>query len=281
MSNASWNWITALQELQKKARPAALATIVKTKGSTPRDIGAKILVTENEFFGTIGGGQLEELVIEKARGILKTHQGPERVPFPLCLKANQCCGGFVEVFIETVNTGPQVILFGAGHVAQAISVVLQNTPFRVHMVDSRAEWLDKAPSDVIKHRDSGLGFIQSWPAWNSEKTYAAVMTFDHDLDQDLVEKLLDKDLSYLGLIGSETKWKRFQKRLTEKGIRPELLQNVRCPMGLPIGGKTPQEVAISFAAEIVQIQNAQLQKSTSSATPHHIDEENSWMEELT
>ncbi len=262
-TSESWDWISALQNLQHTATPAALVTIIKTKGSTPRDIGTKIVVTENAFYGTIGGGQLEELVIEKAREILKTHQTPERVPYPLCLKANQCCGGFVEVFVETFNTGPQLILFGAGHVAQAIAHILTDTPFRVHMIDSREEWLNKAPTSVIQHHDSGIQIIEKWPFTNTAKLYATVMTFDHDLDQNLVEKLLDKNLKYLGLIGSETKWKRFQKNLTQKGLSPEQLKKVTCPIGLPIGGKTPKEVAISFAAEILQLHNSetQIQKS--------------------
>lgn len=275
-----WDWISALQELKQKAVPAALVTIIKAKGSTPRDIGTKILVTDKEFFGTIGGGQLEELVIEKAREILKTHQAPERVPFPLCIKANQCCGGFVEVFIETINTGPQLLIFGAGHVSQAIAKTLEGTPFQVHMIDPREDWLEKAGTSVNKHKDSGLEFIEKHAHWNPERTYAVVMTYDHDLDQDLIEQLSKKDMKYLGLIGSRIKWQRFQKRLIEKSHPTELLSRVRCPIGLPIGGKSPQEVAISFAAEIVQIQNEVLKNSAASEKSHHISQEDSWLEEL-
>lgn len=273
----SWDWIAALQKLQEKAVPAALVTIIKAKGSTPRDVGTKILVTQSEFFGTIGGGQLEELVIEKAREILKTHQAPERVPYPLCLKANQCCGGFVEVFIETLNTGPQLLVFGAGHVAQAIAKTLEGTPFRIHMIDPREEWLDKAPASVTRHQDSGLNFIDQHPLLPGN-TYAVVMTYDHDLDQDLIEKLSTRNLKYLGLIGSRTKWLRFQKRLADKNHPIESLANIHCPIGLPIGGKSPQEVAISFAAELVQLQNAVLQNSAQSENPVHIPQEDSWWE---
>ncbi len=248
-------------------QPAALVTLIKATGSTPRDLGAKILVTDKDFFGTIGGGQLEELVIEKAREILRTSQAPERVPFPLCLTANQCCGGFVEVFIETINSGPQLIIFGAGHVAQAIAKTLEATPFQLHMVDPRKDWLEKAPASVIRHNNLGHEFIDLHPSWSPEKTYVVVMTYDHDLDLDLIEKLTAKQTKYLGLIGSHTKWQRFQKRLTDKGLSSDSLRRVRCPIGLSIGGKTPQEVAISFAAEVIQIQNMALNKSAASAKP--------------
>ncbi|HEY8271857.1 MAG TPA: xanthine dehydrogenase accessory protein XdhC [Pseudobdellovibrionaceae bacterium] len=251
----SWDWISELYSLKHKAQPVALVTIIKATGSTPRDIGTKLLVTDKEFFGTIGGGTLEELIIEKARKLLKTPQAPERVPFPLCLKANQCCGGFVEVFIETLNTGPQLIIFGAGHVAQSIAKTLEATAFQLHMVDNREEWLEKAAPSVTKYKNTGPEFIDQYEHWNSEKTYVVVMTYDHDLDQDLIEKLLSKETRYLGLIGSNTKWQRFQKRLTEKGFPTESLSKVHCPIGLPIGGKAPQEVAISFAAEIIQLHN--------------------------
>jgi xanthine dehydrogenase accessory factor len=107
------------------------------------------------------------------------------------------------------------------------------------------------------------------------------MTFDHDLDQDLIEKLLQKEMKYLGLIGSQTKWQRFQKRLLEKNLTPESLKKVKCPIGLPIGGKSPQEVAISFAAEIVQLQNEQVKKSTTSVNAIHTLPPDSWMEDLT
>jgi len=276
----SWDWISALQELKQRAVPAALVTIIKAKGSTPRDIGTKILVTEKEFFGTIGGGQLEELVILQAREILSTHQAPERIPFPLCLKANQCCGGFVEVFVETINTGPQLLIFGAGHVGQAIAKTLDGSPFQVHIIDPRTEWLQKTPSSVVQHECKGFDFIDNYSQWHSEKTYAVVMTYDHDLDQALIEKLTSQKTKYLGLIGSKTKWQRFQKRLIENGLTSEVLDRVRCPIGLPIGGKTPAEVAISFAAEIVQIQNEVLK--TSSPSQHHLHTElqESWVEDL-
>lgn len=274
----SWDWISTLYRLQHEAIPAALVTIIKTKGSTPRDLGTKILVTEKEFFGTIGGGQLEELVIEKAREVLKTHQAPERVPYPLCLKANQCCGGFVEVFIETLNTGPQLLIFGAGHVAQAIARTLEGTPFRLHMVDPRKEWLDRAPTSVLRHENSGLEFIDQHPSLLTQNTYAVVMTYDHELDQDLIERLSLKNLKYVGLIGSQTKWQRFQKRLLAKNHPAESLSKVRCPIGLPIGGKSPQEVAISFAAELVQLQNEVVQNSQKTEHSVHTPPEESWWE---
>jgi xanthine dehydrogenase accessory factor len=96
-----------------------------------------------------------------------------------------------------------------------------------------------------------------------------------------VEKLLDKPLKYLGLIGSETKWRRFQKRLLDKGLSSKALQAVICPIGLPIGGKTPAEVAISFAAEIVQIQNNHLKNFTLSQPHRQNESEDLWMEDLT
>lgn len=276
----SWDWITTLHQLKEKNQPVALVTIIKAKGSTPRDIGTKMLVTEKEFFGTIGGGQLEELVIAKAREVLSTHQGPERVPFPLCLKANQCCGGFVEVFIETMNTQPELLIFGAGHVAQAIASTLQGTSFRTHMIDDREEWLTKAPGGVVRHKDSGMEFIDQHSGWSRKKTFAVVMTFDHDLDQDLIEKLVQKDLCYLGLIGSLTKWQRFQKRLGEKGLSSSDFQKVTCPIGLSIGGKSPQEVAISFAAQVVQIQNDLLKNSEPNRSGLQTTEAELWLEEL-
>lgn len=265
----SWDWISTLHHLKKNATPAALVTIIKAKGSTPRDVGTKMVVTEKDFFGTIGGGQLEDLVLRDAREILKNSSRPERLPYPLCLKAHQCCGGFVEVLVETVHTEPQLLIFGAGHVAQAVARTLEGTPFQVHLIDPRPEWLEKAPDYVTRHENEGLHFIAGYSQWSPERTYAVVMTFDHDLDQKLIENLVQQKTRYLGLIGSRMKWQRFEKRLLEKGLPAEDLKKVRCPIGLPLGGKSPAEVAISFAAEIVQIQNEVLKNSSSSPRAVH------------
>lgn len=212
-----------------------------------------MLVTREEVHGTVGGGQLEHRVISDARRCLETGQ-PERLRYPLGAKAAQCCGGVMELLVETVNAGPSLVLFGGGHVGQALCQVLVDTPFRVRLVEERAEWRDapEVPGGVVRET-AGWEEVLSETRWNAESSYVAVMTHRHDLDEEIVAAFLATPTRYLGLIGSVTKWARFRHRLAGRGHSEEQLARVVCPIGLPLGGKSPREVAISVAAQLLGI----------------------------
>lgn len=251
-----WNWVEKAYELNATASTFAMVTIVDSKGSTPRNPGAKIIVLEDgSFFGTIGGGKLEEEVIEQAMAALKKQKAMLQ-PWALCARTGQCCGGSVTTFTELVGFQPQLFVFGAGHVGQAISRTLQGTQFKVHLIDPREEWINHKdlPENIIRHQTDPLKFIDS-KLFDAQRAFALVMTWDHDLDLKLIEKLATRPLQYLGLIGSETKWLRFESQLLKKGMDEDALGRIQCPIGLPIGGKTPQEIAISFAAEALKLIN--------------------------
>src|SRR5207245_2420444 len=109
-----------LWRLCAERRPIAVVTVVAVSGSTPRELGAKMLVREDgRFLGTIGGGQLEHRVLEDARGCLARGE-TKTLRYPLGAKAGQCCGGVMDLLVETLNTGPRLYLFGGGHVGQAL-----------------------------------------------------------------------------------------------------------------------------------------------------------------
>jgi xanthine dehydrogenase accessory factor len=192
------------------------------------------------------------MILADARACLAAG-APRTFRYPLGAKAGQCCGGVMDVLVETLNTGPTLVLFGAGHVGQALCQVLEGTPFTVDLVDERPEWLhrDGLPASVRRHEEAGEDYIAA-ARFDPERTYVAIMTHQHDLDQALVAALLDAPVRYLGLIGSRAKWHRFRSRLEQRGVSPAQLDRVRCPIGLPIGGKSPREVAISVAAELLQ-----------------------------
>jgi xanthine dehydrogenase accessory factor len=248
-----WDWVTELHHYRKLGRPIALVTVVRCTGSTPREPGAKMLVFENgRILGTIGGGQLELLAIDDAKQCINLGYN-KMESYPLGAKTGQCCGGIVDLWIETFSVGHKLYLFGAGHVGQAVCQVLSGTPFELHLIDPREEWIgsEKIPSDVIRHQCDWDDFVKT-VHWN-EKAYAAVMTHDHSIDQAIVEFLLSSQACFIGLIGSQPKWKRFQKRLKAKGVSEDDLFRVTCPIGIPIGGKAPKEVAISIAAQLLSI----------------------------
>jgi xanthine dehydrogenase accessory factor len=245
-------------DLQSQGQMSVMVTITNTKGSTPREMGAKMLVTREGFFGTIGGGELELLAIEKSREILQS-ESPERMAIPLCSKAHQCCGGFVELFFDVIRPQAQLYIFGAGHVAQALLECLAGTDFHCTIVDSRPEWIEAAREKAQVLKDLSLTALCEDPVVYAEtrlksaaaQTWAVVMTHDHALDEDLIAKLAPKSLRYLGLIGSRTKRERFLRRLTEKGLFKEDLNRLHCPMGIPNGGKAPKEVALSISMELI------------------------------
>ncbi|NPC70025.1 xanthine dehydrogenase accessory protein XdhC [Corallococcus sp. AB004] len=249
-----WNWVHQLAEWAREDTPFAVVTVTECKGSTPAPPGAKLLVrADGTFHGTIGGGHLEQLVLQDARACLA--RGEARTfRYPLGAKLGQCCGGVVDVFVEPVNHGPQLYLFGAGHVGQALCRVLEGTPFRVHLVDERAEWVQspQVPAGVVRHEEAWDEFA-SRAVWDEQRTYVAVMTHRHDVDQDIIAFAIQKPARYIGLIGSDTKWARFRQRLEAKGMPARQVGRVQCPMGLPTGGKSPQEVAVSIAAGLLQL----------------------------
>lgn len=232
-----WDWPSKLQELNSNHISVAIVTVTDTGGSSPREVGAKMLVKEDgEIFGTIGGGQFEKQVIAEAINCLKENTS-KKSSYNLGAKSGQCCGGVMEVFIETINLyTEQLIIFGTGHVALAVAATMAGTKFKIHLLDMhKRPWQES--------------FQQVYD--NKKNNYLVIMTHDHKLDEEILESLINIDCKYLGMIGSETKWQRFKKRLIEKGLTKEQLTKVRCPIGLKLWGKAPKEIAISLAAELL------------------------------
>ncbi len=244
------DWIAKTHELKSQGRAFALATVVNVGGSTPREVGAKMIVLpDGRFHGTVGGGQFEKMTQEAALQALK--EGTSKMhTFSLGPKTAQCCGGVVEVFIEVVGQGPALHLFGAGHVGLEVIEVLRHTPYQVIVHDDRPEWRAQAIQRGARIDETPC--LQAAAALGTGEC-AAVLTHSHDLDLELVAILAPKKLQYLGLIGSQSKWTRFQQRLKEKDLNQEQIARIECPMGLPIGGKSPKEVAISLAARLLQV----------------------------
>lgn len=248
-------WLAAISELEAAGEGYVVVTVASVTGSAPREPGAKMLVTTDGLHtGTIGGGRLEELALDEAKQRLESGETGLR-SFPLGAAAGQCCGGSVELLFEATRPGPLLYLFGAGHVGQAVCRVLEGTPFTVHAVDARQEWIEKLPAHVVAHLEEPDEFLLDAPTWDAKRVYAVVMTHRHDVDEALVRELVRKPCKYIGLIGSRAKWQRFQMRLAARGITPEELARVTCPIGIPLGeeAKAPTEVAVSLAAELLRL----------------------------
>jgi xanthine dehydrogenase accessory factor len=246
-------WIDALAAAERDNQSAVLVTVLAAKGSTPREAGAKMVVSADGLAGTIGGGNLEYQCEAAARGLLADGaEGPSTRDFPLGPALGQCCGGHVTVLFEVLRPPKLHIgLFGAGHVGKALIRLLADLPCRVSWIDARPEALPaNLPPNVMPvrtaHAAQAVGALPTG-------SVVLVMTHDHQLDFEIVSAALQRpDLLAVGLIGSDTKRARFLSRLARLGIAAE---GLICPIGLAgIEGKQPAVVAVSVAAQILQLQ---------------------------
>lgn len=255
------DWITRLHDLQRRGEPCVVATLVENQGSTPRDAGSKMLITADQIFYTLGGGNLEFQVTSIALEMLASGAKTSRFErFSLGARLGQCCGGMASVLLEPLGQPqPHVVVYGAGHVGRALVNILSTLPCRITWVDGRASEfpvvVDPQITCIVDEEPEGT--VAQMPAGS----YFMVLTHDHQLDFALSERILKRgDFRYFGLIGSETKRKRFDYRLSGKGILDEQLARMRCPVGLPdVRGKLPAEIAIAIAGEFIAAYGVQSQ----------------------
>ena len=261
----------ALRRLLEGGEPCALVTVAEVRGSTPRGTGARMLVTRERLFGTVGGGRLEWDAALRARALLAGGGGgggdAVMLELPLGPEIGQCCGGWVRLRLEPADRAalarleaaeraeaealPAVALFGAGHVGRALAAALAPLPFRVCWIDPRAAEFPADPPPGVE------ACVVEWPVREVAAAPAGaayvVTTHSHGLDFELCEAVLRRgDFAWLGLIGSLTKRRRFERGLRELGIEEVTLARLVCPMGLPgIAGKEPAIIAASVAAQLL------------------------------
>lgn len=237
-------------ELDQKGVSYCMATIINSKGSTPRHAGAKMLITREAFFGTIGGGALEHKVIEDARKQLHAGQ-PRMFNYPLGPLLGQCCGGEVDVFIEPVIPSKKIIIFGAGHIAEHLVPMLKNLNFHITLVDERPERIELPAFNAADEKICELPADALKSVKFSDELYIVVLTHAHIHDEAIVEFCLDKPFKYLGMIGSINKWEKFKARYRSRGFNDEQTARVITPIGIDIGAETPFEIAVSIVAELI------------------------------
>ena len=248
------NWHEGIAECQARNEGYVLVTVVATAGSTPREPGSKMVVTASQSIDTIGGGHLEFDAIARAREYLaKGEACTELHSYPLSSSLGQCCGGAVKVLFDVCNVHQQhIAIFGAGHVAKALVPILAQLPVRISWIDSREELfpsslpanvhkvVEEAPESEVRHLD--------------ENSWLIILTHDHQLDYRITEQALKQpSLPFVGLIGSDTKAKRFITKLTQRGFDDNALARLFTPIGnRDIPGKQPIEVAVSISAQIIE-----------------------------
>ena len=235
----------------------ALATIIWVKGSTPRAEGSKMLVRSNgSILGSIGGGCMEADIWKAAMDVIK-EKAPKVLDFDLTGREDTpeglICGGTMQVFVEPILPEPTVLLFGAGHIAFAVSKIAKMIGFRVVGIDDRPAYANKErfPGADEFHVDDPATMV---PQLNINKSsYLVIACRGHLEDQRVLSEALKTKAIYIGMLGSKKKGKTVFANLKKEGITQEALDGVHNPIGLPIAAETPEEIAISIMAEIVKV----------------------------
>lgn len=239
--------------LRKEGRPSALATIVQCIGSSPQKEGSKMLVRDDgSIAGTMGGGCLEAEVIQSSLMAIRDGS-PRTVPVGLTERhGGMVCGGKVLVYIEPLIPEPTLIILGAGHVGKALSGVAKFAGFKVKVVDDRQEY---ANGENIPDADEVMvnDFRSVFPRLPAGRgTYIVIATRGHNHDLDALKSALRTGANYIGLMGSRRKRALLFRTLKDEGFSPEDISRVITPVGLSIGSVTPEEIAISIMAQIIE-----------------------------
>lgn len=247
--------LSKAEELKNEQKPAALCIVVETKGSTPRKQGAKMIVFQDgTIYGTIGGGSLEKDVAEKAVAMIPLGK-PAKLSFKLEEDLGMHCGGYAEVYIEPLNPNQKLFIFGAGHIGKALAGFAKELDFTVTLFDPR-EGIFNDPvfsSYSCVNKDY---FKAIEEAFFDEFTYIVIVTPKHSFDEEILAKVGRKPHAYLGMIGSVRKVELLEKRfLKEKILTKKELENIDMPIGIKFLAESPQEIAISIVAKIIDVRN--------------------------
>ena len=242
--------LTVAGEKAREGIRGAMATVLARRGSAPSTPGQKLYVaTDRTCVGTVGGGAVERETLAALVLLLEGDEGAHAVRhFELGSELGMCCGGGVDVLLEPLVGQVPLLVVGGGHVATAAAPLLARVGFAVTVVDARDAWGEEGRIEGVRtvvgdYDDVGKSFPKS----------AAVlaMTHDHALDQRVIEWALKRGFAYVGGVGSRAKAKRTRDRLEAKGFSEEDRARIRMPVGISVGARLPDEIAVAIAAELV------------------------------
>ena len=248
----------AISEIERNNESAALCTVVKSEGSTPRHVGSKMLVyPDGKFIGTVGGGDLEHRVLDEAW--MAISEGRARVLSYSMVDPSRgdpgVCGGTVEVCVEPILPAPMIVVIGAGHVGKAVVHLAKWLGFRVAVSDDRAEFCTpESTPGADAYYPVEMGKLPEHLKINKQ-TYLIITSRGSSVDALGLPGLLDSNAAYIGVIGSRRRWLTTAKALKEKGVSQEKIARVHSPMGLELNAETPEEIAVSILAEVLMLKD--------------------------
>lgn len=241
-----------LSETEQQRKTAVLCIVVDSKGSTPRKAGSKMIIyPDGNVLGSIGGGKIEQMVVAQALEMMGK-MSPLLKSFELAGELGMMCHGKMDIYLEPINPAPRLLIFGAGHVGKSVAKLSCSYGFDVHLIDNRNQVQVSLPNIQWHLQD----FPAAWLDFSFYPSdFVVVTTYQHDYDTAIVSHLLNKNLAYIGMMASTRKAKQAQKTWEEMGFEDSQIQRVYTPIGVSIHCETPEEIALSIVAQLVDIRN--------------------------
>jgi xanthine dehydrogenase accessory factor len=243
---------TLLEAAADRARRGvrgAMATVLARKGSAPATPGQKLYAAaDGTCLGTVGGGAIEREAIAALERVLAEDEGHRVLTCVLGAQLGMCCGGSVEILVEPIAARTPCLVVGGGHVATALAPLLAKVGFAVTVVDDREAWGREGRIEGVR---CVVGEFDEVGEEMPKEGVALVMTHDHALDQKAIEWALRRGFAFVGGVGSRAKAERTRARLEAKGFSEADRARVKMPLGVSIGARLPDEIAVAIAAEMV------------------------------
>jgi xanthine dehydrogenase accessory factor len=250
--------VQRLNEALDKGESAVLCSLIFKEGSGPRDPGAKMLVTtDGKATGTIGGGGMERLLIEKAFEVMALgkpwtyHFAMGIPPREGMIPVNSKCGGEVKIFMDPIKPDPRLVIMGSGWIAQAVARYATECNFEVIVVDdadsARADWFPEGTTIINDKYPESLEQVDI-----RQSDYVAMLHGETGFEIEGLRCAVKAKPAYIGLLGSGNKRKEHVKQLKSEGLDAEIVETIKGPIGHDISAETPEEIGISIVAELIQ-----------------------------
>lgn len=237
--------------LEGEGEPGALVTLLQTGGSTPRHGVARMVVrADGTVVGTIGGGKLEHVMTQRALEVME--RGHPAFEERALADLGMTCGGDVRVLLEPLGLCPRLTLFGAGHVALEVAALAARCDFIVQVIDDRPEFASEARFPEAQRLVHSFAPEDWEPLGLGPMSYCVVVTRGHVHDRKCVRALIERDLAYLGMMGSKKKVAETRAKLAADGVSDEALGRLHAPIGIPIASETPAEIAVSIVGQLIE-----------------------------
>lgn len=250
-------WLKAMMAAQQGSHYCFVTIIEATIKGTPRKAGAKMLVfPEGSIHGTIGGGRNEKAAIAEALQAIKSGK-PKTVTYNYFGREGESvCGGQMTVFIEPIKAESRLIICGAGHIALPLSCVATMLGFKTTVIDTRKAYANRKRFAHVEKVVVTADYEKSLASLSiNPSTFIVIVTHGNEHDYVCLKSVVKSDAAYIGVISSKPKKVKFISRLKAAGIKQELINRVHIPTGIDIGAQTPQEIAVSIAAELIAVRN--------------------------